>query len=97
MNIASRLKPFERNVNAYELSVADILVENGVISIQQSKITDTRLNNEVCGVVTQTVETIDTTELYRKLQGYIDERGQDVKGWIEIVFCCNSTTYVPLF
>ena len=73
----------ERNVNAYELSVADILVENGVISIQQSKITDTRLNNEVCGVVAQTVETIDTTELYRKLQGYIDERGQDVEGWIE--------------
>ena len=73
----------ERNVNAYELSVADILVENGVISIQQSKITDTRLNSEVCGIVAQTVETIDTTELYRKLQGYIDERGQDVEGWIE--------------
>ena len=73
----------ERNVDVYELSVADILVENGVTSIQQSKITDTRLNNEVCGVVTQTVETIDTAELYRKLQGYIDERGQDVKGWVE--------------
>ena len=34
-------------------------------------------------IVTQTVETIDTTELYRKLQGYIDERGQDVEGWID--------------
>ena len=73
----------ERNVDAYELSVAEILIEAGSISIQQSKITDTRLNNEVCGVVTQTVETIDTTELYRKLQGYIDERGQDVSGWID--------------
>ena len=74
----------ERNVDAYELSVAEILIEAGSTSIQQSKITDTRLNNEVCGVVTQTVETIDTTELYRKLQGYIDEKGQDVKGWVEI-------------
>ena len=73
----------ERNVNAYELSVADILVENGVISIQQSKITDTRLDNEVCGVVTQTVETIDTTDLYNKLQAYIDEIGQDVSGWVD--------------
>lgn len=73
----------ERNVNAYELSVADILVENGVISIQQSKITDTRLDENVCGIVTQTVKEIETSELYRKLQGYIDERGQDVKGWIE--------------
>lgn len=73
----------ERSVNAYELSVADILVENGVISIQQSKITDTRLDESVCGIVTQTVKEIETSELYRKLQGYIDERGQDVKGWIE--------------
>lgn len=73
----------ERNVNAYELSVADILVENGVISIQQSKITDTRLDSEVCGIVTQTVETIDTTDLYNKLQAYIDERGQDVSSWVD--------------
>lgn len=73
----------ERTVNAYELSVADILVENGVISIQQSKITDTRLDSEVCGIVTQTVETIDTADLYNKLQAYIDERGQDVSGWVD--------------
>ena len=73
----------ERGVNAYELSVSDILVENGVISIQQSKITDTRLDENVCGIVTQTVKEIETSELYRKLQGYIDERGQDVKGWME--------------
>lgn len=73
----------ERGVNAYELSISDILVENGVISIQQSKITDTRLNSEVCGIVAQTVETIDTTDLYNKLQAYIDERGQDVSGWVD--------------
>lgn len=73
----------ERDVNAYELSISDILVENGVISIQQSKITDTRLDESVCGIVTQTVKEIETSELYRKLQGYIDERGQDVKGWME--------------
>ena len=73
----------ERGVNAYELALSDILVENGVISIQQSKITDTRLDENVCGIVTQTVKEIETSELYRKLQGYIDERGQDVKGWVE--------------
>ena len=73
----------ERGVNAYELSISDILVENGVISIQQSKITDTRLDENLCGIVTQTVKEIETSELYRKLQGYIEERGQDVKGWME--------------
>ena len=73
----------ERGVNAYELSIAEILVEAGAISVQQSKITDTRLDDSVCGIVTQTVKEIETSELYRKLQGYIDERGQDVKGWME--------------
>lgn len=73
----------QRDEDMYELAIADILVENGVISIQQSKITDTRLDENVCGIVTQTVKEIETSELYRKLQGYIDERGQDVKGWIE--------------
>lgn len=77
----------ERGVNAYELSISDILVESGAISIQQSKITDTRLDESVCGIVTQTVEKIETSELYRKLQGYIDERGQDVQYWME-----NTTT-----
>ena len=74
----------ERGVNAYEISIAEIEVEAGVISVQQSKITDTRLDNNVCGIVTQTVKEIDTSELYRKLQGYIDERGQDVKYWMEV-------------
>lgn len=73
----------QRDEDMYELAIADILVENGVISIQQSKITDTRLDSEVCGIVTQTVETIDTTDLYNKLQAYIDERGQDVKYWMD--------------
>lgn len=72
----------ERGVNAYEISIADIEVGNGVSSIIQSNITDTRLDDSVCGIVTQTVNEIDTTELYRKLQGYIDERGQDVNAWM---------------
>ena len=73
----------KRDVDVYELSIADILVEAGAISIQQSKITDKRLNSEACGIVTQTVKSIDTTDLYNKLQAYIDERGQDVAGWVD--------------
>ena len=73
----------ERGVNAYEISVSDILVDNGIISIKQSKITDKRLDTTVCGIVTQTVETIDTTTLFNKLEAHIDEVGQDVAGWME--------------
>ena len=60
----------ERSTDAYELCVADVLVDNGVMNISQSKITDTRLNNEVCGIVTQTVETIDTTTLFNQIEEY---------------------------
>ena len=63
----------ERSVDAYELCVAEIQVDNNVISIQQSKITDTRLNNELCGIVTQTVETIDTTTLFNQIEEYKQE------------------------
>ncbi len=73
----------QKDEDAYELCIANILVQNGAISIAQSKITDTRLNSELCGIVTQAVNTIDTTELYRKLEAYIDELGQDVQGWID--------------
>lgn len=72
----------QRDADAYELCIAEIRVDTGATSVVQSKITDTRLNSGLCGIVTQTVKTIDTTELYNKLQAYIDERGQDVDGWI---------------
>lgn len=72
----------KRDIDAYELAIAEILVNAGSVSIKQSDITDTRLDKEVCGIVTQTVKEIETSELYRKLQGYIDERGQDIEGWM---------------
>ena len=76
----------ERSVDAYELCVAEIQVDNNVISIQQSKITDTRLNNELCGIVTQTVETIDTTTLFNQIEEYKREFELQNMNWF------NSTT-----
>lgn len=73
----------QRDADYYELCIAEIRVDRGVTSILQSKITDTRLNSEICGIVTQMINTIDTTTLFTKLEAYIDERGQDVNGWID--------------
>lgn len=73
----------ERSASVYELAIADILVHSAITSISQSNITSTKLDNKVCGIVTQTVETIDTTTLYNKLEAYINERGVDVDAWIE--------------
>ena len=76
----------ERSVDAYELCVAEIQIDNNVVAIQQSKITDTRLNNEVCGIVTQTVETIDTTTLFNQIEEYKREFELQNMNWF------NATT-----
>lgn len=72
----------QRDADAYELCIAEIKIAAGAVSILQSSITDTRLNSDVCGIVTQTVKEIDTTVLFKKLEAYIDERGKDVDGWL---------------
>lgn len=73
----------QRDVDSYELALCDINIDPGIINIAQSKITDQVLNTELCGIVTQTVQTIDTTELFRKLDAFIEERGTDVLHWID--------------
>lgn len=75
--------PLQRDADAYELALCDIKIDPGIMNILQSKITDQVLNTELCGIVTQTVQTIDTTELFRKLDAFIEERGHDVLYWID--------------
>lgn len=71
-----------RTQDRYELCIATIRVNAGATAITQNMVTDTRLDSNACGIVTQTVKEIDTTTLFAKLEAYIDERGQDVEGWI---------------
>lgn len=73
----------QRDMDAYELCLAEIYVGKGDTSVFQSKITDTRLNSELCGIVTQVIKEIDTTELFKKLDVFIEERGKDVKYWMD--------------
>ena len=63
----------QRDVDAYELALADIYVANGVISITQANITDQRLNSELCGIVHGTVEQVDTTTLATQYQTWFSE------------------------
>lgn len=64
----------ERNVDVYELAIADIKINNGALSINNSDITDLRLNTELCGLVHGTVEQIDTTDIFNTYQQYLDEK-----------------------
>ena len=72
-----------RDTDAYELCIAEIQIDNGVVAIQSSKITDTRLDTEVCGIVTQTINEIDTTALYNQLQAHIQEKSLDMDTWLD--------------
>ncbi|QOY37038.1 hypothetical protein AWH56_005175 [Anaerobacillus isosaccharinicus] len=54
----------KRDADAYELAIADVLINNGAISVSQANITDLRLNKSLCGIVHGTVDQIDTTGLF---------------------------------
>lgn len=63
-----------RNTNYYDLVLADVYINAGTIQITQANITDQRLNSALCGVVTQTVKTIDTTTLFNQYQSWINQQ-----------------------
>lgn len=63
----------QRDADAYELVVAHVRVGKGTIAIQQSAITDKRIDKAVCGWVVGLVDQIDTETLGNQLQGFIDE------------------------
>lgn len=67
-------KSIERNVDVYELALADIRINHGIISVSKSMITDLRLNKELCGIVHGVVEQVDTTEIFNTYQHYLNER-----------------------
>lgn len=67
----------QRSADGYELAIANVLVGKGVISVSQADITDTRLNDELCGVVSGVVEQVDTTTLYNQYtQGFEGSKRQ---------------------
>lgn len=63
----------KRDADYYDLQLATVSVAKGTIKITQSSISDTRLNNAVCGLVTGVVDQIDTTDLYNQFEAYFAE------------------------
>lgn len=63
----------KRDADYYDLQLATISVARGTVKITQSAISDTRLNANVCGLVTGVVDQIDTTGLYNQFEQYFKE------------------------
>lgn len=62
-----------RNSDYYELQLATINIPAGSIKITQAQITDTRMNQNVCGWVTGVVDQLDTTTLFNQFEAYFEE------------------------
>lgn len=71
----------QRDADAYELALADVYVGNGMVSISQSNITDTRLNSELCGIVHGVVDQVDTETLFIEYQDWMLNRKDDMNDW----------------
>lgn len=62
-----------RDADYFDLQLATVYVARGAIKITQAQITDTRLDNSVCGLVTGVVDQIDTTDLYNQFEAYFEQ------------------------
>lgn len=62
-----------RNENVWEIALAKVYIKAGTVKIDNTMITDLRMNKDVCGLVCSTVEQLDATSFGLQLQGFIDE------------------------
>lgn len=70
---ASPVAPaLKRDVDAYELALADIYIAKGALTITQASITDTRLNNALCGLMHGVVDQVDTTTIFNQYQSWFE-------------------------
>ncbi len=73
-NSATVPPALERAGEIYELSLARVFVQNGKTIIDGSQITDERLENELCGIVTGVIEQADTTAIFNQFQAWYSTR-----------------------
>lgn len=75
----------QRDADAYEIALADVLINNGAISITQANITDLRLNTHLCGIVHGTVNQVDTTTIFNQYQAWFnsvkDGVDEEIEAW----------------
>lgn len=61
-----------RNESMYELMLCTIKVKKDVVSISDGDITDTRLDDSVCGIVTGVIEQIDASTIVVQISSFIE-------------------------
>lgn len=81
-----------REETVWELGIANILVGAGHQAVTDSAVTDTRLDNDRCGLVAQAMHTIDTSTFYRQIQADMAEFKATEQEMFEAWFASVQTT-----
>lgn len=63
-----------RSDDIYELMLASMLIRSGTQAVTQADITDTRLDNQKCGIVHGLINQVDTTELFSQYENYWEQK-----------------------
>lgn len=71
----------QRDADYYELKLAQILIKAGATKITQMDITDTRLDEEVCGLVVGVVQQLDTQEFGKQLGLFVEDFVEHYEDW----------------
>lgn len=75
-----------KDADIIEIVLAHVAVGQGVTSITQANITDTRLNKTICGVVQGTVDQVDTTTIFNQYLDWFNNFKQtqaaDLEAWM---------------
>ena len=71
-----------RDGSYYDLKLAEILVPAGATYVPQSNITDTRMNESVCGLVTHILEVQTTADLFAQYEAIFNEWFDSVKNQV---------------
>lgn len=72
----------QRDSDVYELAIADVLVGVAATSITSASITDRRYDSAMCGVVTGTVQQIDTSAFAAQVQSFLDDSEAEFTTWL---------------
>ena len=82
-----------RNNHVYELSLAQVKIKAGAVSVSPADIVDERFDTELCGLVTHLFEQVDTTEIFAQFTAAWHKFTAEWQRWFEEVK--EDTNLVP--
>lgn len=69
----------------YELGIADVFIPKNTASIAQDRITDTRLNSSLCGIIATPNTVIDASSYYTQFQAAMNSSMETFNAWFETI------------